>query len=96
MRAAWLILLPLALGGCQRFGNWADNVGDHMPVVTDERCEHWQCITKSGQERSKEIQAEKEAAKKAAPAPTAPEPAAPTTPAFPDASEHHLITAAPM
>ena len=48
-----LALLPLA--GC----SWADNVGDHLPVVTDNRCEYWQCITAYGQERSDEIRQER-------------------------------------
>ena len=41
----------LGLSGCQTIGNWADSVGRHMPVI-GERCEHWQCITSSGQAES--------------------------------------------
>jgi hypothetical protein len=52
-------LLPavfLLLCGCQTIGNWADSIGDHMPVIGD-RCEHWQCFTSSGQQISDENKA---------------------------------------
>jgi len=38
----------LVLGGCETIGNWADNAGSYMPVLSDERCEHWQCFTEEG------------------------------------------------
>ena len=47
----------LLLGGCQTISGWADSVGSHMPVI-GERCEHWQCITGSGQAESDAIKAQ--------------------------------------
>ena len=47
------LLLLLALCGCQTIGNWADSIGNHMPVI-GERCEHWQCFTSSGQQISEQ------------------------------------------
>jgi hypothetical protein len=40
------------LAGCQTIGNWADDVGQHLPVVGDNRCEHWQCFTDEGKAQS--------------------------------------------
>jgi sRNA-binding protein len=40
------------LAGCGAIYDWADGVGQHMPVVADERCEHWQCLTESGKAKS--------------------------------------------
>src|SRR5262245_57625380 len=45
---ATLCALLFTLGGCA----WLDDMGRHMPVV-GERCENWQCFTKSGQEQSR-------------------------------------------
>jgi len=44
-----LIAGCLALSGCETIGNWADDVGSHLPVLSDERCEHWQCFGEEGQ-----------------------------------------------
>jgi hypothetical protein len=52
MRLA-LIAILLLLPGCRAITNWAYGVGEHMPVI-GERCEHWQCVTASGQQKSDE------------------------------------------
>jgi len=48
-----LVSLFFVLNGCQTIGDWADSAGKHMPVI-GQRCEHWQCITASGQQASDE------------------------------------------
>jgi hypothetical protein len=53
MKRIILIGCLWALSGCTAIANWADNMGQHMPVV-GERCEHWQCLTSSGQAKSNE------------------------------------------
>jgi hypothetical protein len=58
------IALILAMPGCNWVGRQADALGSHMPVI-GERCEHWQCLTKSGRQTSemyKQQQAEQEEA----------------------------------
>lgn len=45
--------LLLMLTNCQTIGNWADSIGEHLPVI-GERCEHWQCFTASGQQISEQ------------------------------------------
>jgi hypothetical protein len=52
MRKILLIGLCAALGGCQSIGDWADDVGTHLPVLSDQSCEHWQCFTSDGQAES--------------------------------------------
>ena len=47
---AIVAILPL-LAGCNWVGRQADALGSHMPVI-GERCEHWQCVTESGQRQS--------------------------------------------
>lgn len=80
MRALYVTVL-LALGGCQWIGDTADRWGEHMPVV-GERCEHWQCITVSGQKRSDEIKAQQKQQPAPPPAPAEPSsyPAQPSKP----------------
>lgn len=39
------------LSGCTAIGNWADQLGSHMPVI-GERCNHWECFSSSGQMQS--------------------------------------------
>lgn len=51
--AAIALLSAVFVSGCGFF----DRVGDHMPVI-GERCENWQCFTSSGQEKSREKEAE--------------------------------------
>lgn len=47
-----IISLPcVLLTGCDTVGDFADDMGSHMPVV-GERCEHWQCITEGGRRQS--------------------------------------------
>lgn len=70
-----LLFLPL-LGGCETIGNWADDLGQHMPVI-GERCEHWQCFTSSGQEQSEMNKRERMMQNRAASAPPAPPPTPP-------------------
>lgn len=62
MKRLIFIMLALSVSGCTWIGRQADALGGYMPVV-GERCEHWQCLTKSGQERSEEIKKEQEQAK---------------------------------
>jgi len=55
-----------------------DSIGDYMPVIGD-RCEHWQCITASGQAQSDAIKASEkrmEALKSGQVPPTPPQPQA--------------------
>lgn len=71
-----LFALPLLLNGCNTIYGWADSVGSHMPVI-GEPCNHWQCVTNSGQEKSDDMkQAEEKASKKTST--TAPAAAQPT------------------
>jgi hypothetical protein len=60
------LALVMATAGCSWIGRQADALGSHMPVI-GERCEHWQCITKSGRQTSdmyKQQQMEQEEAMK--------------------------------
>lgn len=50
-KTTWVALLPVLLTGCQTVGQWADDVGEHMPVI-GERCHHWECFSSSGQAQS--------------------------------------------
>ena len=59
IRPFWLLLIPLALSGCDWMGRQADAVGEYMPVI-GERCEHWQCMTASGQAESDAAKAEQQ------------------------------------
>lgn len=49
-RAFLLLLLPLC--GCEWMNRQADHIGSYMPVLSDERCEHWQCFTDEGKAQS--------------------------------------------
>ncbi len=72
----WLLfILPLFLSGCNTIYGWADSVGKHMPVI-GEPCNHWQCMTNSGQEKSENIKKaeEKSSMKTSSPAPKSPQP----------------------
>jgi hypothetical protein len=84
------IALILAMTGCNWIGRQADALGSHMPVI-GERCEHWQCITKSGRQTSemyKQQQMEQaEAAQKDAEQPTAA--TGIKTPAYPSQPAYH-------
>ena len=72
--------MALFLGGCQAVGNFADRVGEHMPVL-GERCEHWQCFTESGQ---KQGELNKERMAQPTPhAPVSPQAATPPKPSAP-------------
>jgi hypothetical protein len=51
IRSLLITTALLSLSGCNWIGRQADAVGSHMPVI-GERCEHWQCITSSGRQRS--------------------------------------------
>ena len=52
MKKLTLCVLAIStLSGCNWIGRQADAVGSHMPVI-GERCEHWQCITESGRQKS--------------------------------------------
>jgi len=50
-RVVLISALALSTSGCAWMGRQADALGEHMPVI-GERCEHWQCITQSGQATS--------------------------------------------
>ena len=82
MKIIFFFVALLACAACDTIGNWMDNLGEHMPVV-GERCEHWQCLTEEGRQRSDEIKQEK---MRPAPPPGAPPdkaaaaPPAPSTP----------------
>jgi hypothetical protein len=52
MKKLLLVSICVTLGGCQAIGNFADDVGSYMPVLSDERCEHWQCFTDEGKAQS--------------------------------------------
>lgn len=52
MKKIFLTGVCVVLGGCQSMGNWADDVGQYLPVLSDERCEHWQCFTEGGKQQS--------------------------------------------
>ena len=64
MKTLLVIALALAASGCSWVGRQADALGAYMPVV-GERCEHWQCVTTAGKERSEEIRKVREEALKA-------------------------------
>lgn len=49
-----VILIPLLASGCTAIGNWADSVGSNFPTI-GEPCNHWQCVTSSGQQKSEEL-----------------------------------------
>lgn len=84
LRRFHIVFSALALGACQSIGNFADGVGSHLPVI-GERCEHWQCFTEEGKQRSRanrtireqETQQEEDGEERASPA-TQPAPSAPT------------------
>ncbi len=59
MKSGIILLTMLMLAACDTIGGWADDVGEHLPVI-GERCEHWQCMTTSGQQRSEQIRRQKE------------------------------------
>jgi len=61
------LALLLMLGGCNAVNHWADDTGQHFPVI-GKRCEYWQCFTAYGQQQS-EINREKSLG---APPPVAP------------------------
>jgi hypothetical protein len=91
-------LLPatLPLSGCDWIGKQADNLGEHMPVV-GERCEHWQCITPSGQAASDtNKQKMQQAGHPAAPAAPLPSPDSISQNVTPAASEHNMGATAPQ
>jgi hypothetical protein len=52
----WLsfILLIFILSSCTAIGNFADSIGSHLPTI-GEPCNHWQCVTSSGQQKSEEV-----------------------------------------
>jgi hypothetical protein len=52
MKKIFPIVSLLLLGGCESIGNMADDIGTHLPTLSDERCEHWQCFTSDGQAQS--------------------------------------------
>lgn len=58
------LAIVLTTSGCNAFVDWANSLGSYMPVVSDQRCEHWQCMTSEGQERSKLNKAMEEQAAK--------------------------------
>ena len=85
----WLLLLPLVLCSCAWIGRQADAAGEYMPVIGD-RCEHWQCMTASGQAESDAIKAQQQAEQKQ------PQPLSSMTPIYPaDASSPPPVQAAP-
>ncbi len=53
----------LLLSGCTAIGNFADGIGKHMPTI-GEPCNHWQCVTESGQRTSEQLKKQEEAAEK--------------------------------
>lgn len=77
------LALVMATAGCSWIGRQADALGSHMPVI-GERCEHWQCITKSGRQTSdmyKQQMEQEEVIKKDGQ--QQPEATGSTTPAYP-------------
>ncbi len=46
-----IFAIALPISACRTVGDFADDVGSHMPVIGD-RCEHWQCFTEEGKQRS--------------------------------------------
>jgi hypothetical protein len=52
MRQLFLFAACITISGCETIGNWADDAGSYMPVLSDERCEHWQCFTEGGRQQS--------------------------------------------
>jgi hypothetical protein len=61
MKHLTLCLLAIStLSGCNWIGRQADTLGSHMPVI-GERCEHWQCITESGRQKSDMYKAQQRA-----------------------------------
>ncbi|MDE3016787.1 MAG: hypothetical protein KGI29_07735 [Pseudomonadota bacterium] len=87
-------MLPVTLLlGCDWIGRQADALGAYMPVI-GQRCEHWQCMTASGQAESDAAKAQEQQQNP----PPQPDPA-PVYP--PDATpsavpENHLIAAPPI
>ena len=64
----WLRLLAMTssftlLTGCNAIYNWADGVGKHLPTI-GEPCEHWQCVTESGQRTSEQLKKKEEVSEK--------------------------------
>lgn len=75
-----ILLCFLPLASCDWMGRQADALGEHMPVI-GERCEHWQCVTSSGQAQSDYNKAMQQRQHAPQPAPQAsPAPAAAPTP----------------
>lgn len=64
MKNKLLLAACILLSGCSWIGRQADALGDHMPVI-GERCEHWQCMTESGQAQSDYYKQQKAEADKA-------------------------------
>jgi len=76
VRKLFIFLAFAPLAACQWMGRQADALGEYMPTI-GEPCEHWQCITPSGQRTSDAIKAEKERQEEEAKAPTPLVPPAP-------------------
>jgi hypothetical protein len=82
MKKLLIAALFLPLSGCQTISGWADSAGEYLPTIGD-RCEHWQCVTDSGQAQSDAIKAQQAKQSKSGPAAdSAPDtsPAAPSAP----------------
>ena len=55
MKKFAFLIVPFLLMGCEAIGNLADNTGESFPVINEkDRCEHWECISESGQKKSAE------------------------------------------
>ncbi len=52
MKKNFLLMVCVALSGCGTMSGWADQAGSYLPVLSDERCEHWQCFTDEGKAQS--------------------------------------------
>jgi hypothetical protein len=52
MKKLFIVAACMAISGCETIGNWADDAGSYLPVLSDERCEHWQCFTDEGKAQS--------------------------------------------
>ena len=85
-RISLSMALLASISGCDWIGRQADALGSHMPVI-GERCEHWQCITESGRQKSEMYKAQQSGATQQEAAPVedvehqqAPQPQQPLTP----------------
>jgi len=85
----------LGISGCDWIGRQADALGEYMPVI-GERCEHWQCVTSSGQAKSDKIKEKKEQTIQpvSTPPPSAPDSMLQNVP--PAVTEHQTIPAPPQ